>query len=35
LEELGIDERIILRMHLQEIRWEDMDRIALAESMDR
>jgi hypothetical protein len=35
LEELDIDERIILKMVLQQIRWEDMDRIALAQDMDK
>jgi hypothetical protein len=30
LEELSINERIILKMYLQEIKWEDMERIDLA-----
>jgi hypothetical protein len=31
LEDLGVDERIILKMDLQDVRWEGMDWIDLAE----
>jgi hypothetical protein len=34
-EDLGVDERVILKMEHQEVEWGDMDWIAVAENRER